>query len=81
MVEESSGNGTLYSYSVVRIGSHPSRGKEAPYPIALVELEEGPVVFSTVIDCVLKDLSVGMDLTVAFEELSADQLHPVFTPV
>lgn len=75
------GDGTLYSYSVVRTESHPDRGGEAPYPVALVELDDGPVLFSTVVDCPLTDLSVGMELTVTFEELTEGQLYPVFAPV
>lgn len=79
--EESDGRGTLYSFSVVRTEGHPDRGNKAPYPVALVELDDGPVIFSTVVDCDHGDLSVGIELTVRFEELSEDQLYPVFRPV
>jgi len=78
--EESAGQGSLYSFSVVRTEGHPDRGSEAPYPVALVELDDGPVIFSTVVGCEPGELSVGMALEVAFEELSDDQFYPVFEP-
>lgn len=77
---ESDGLGRLYSYSVVRTDGHPDRGTEAPYPVALVQLDDGPIIFSTVIDCDPAALTVGMPLTVEFEPFSADQQYPVFTP-
>lgn len=79
-LEESRGTGSLYSYSVVRTDGHPDRGEEAPYPVALVDLDDGPVVFSTVADCDPADLSVGMDLAVEFQALDGNQLYPVFVP-
>lgn len=77
---ESDGRGTLYSYSVVRTEGHPDRGSDAPYPIALVALDDGPIMFSTVVDCAIADLAVDMVLAVDFEALSGAQLYPVFRP-
>lgn len=77
---ESAGTGEVYSYSVVRVDGHPTMGDRAPYVVALVALDDGPTVFSTVTDCAVSEVSVGMDLAVDFERLDGDQLYPVFAP-
>lgn len=80
ILEESDGRGALYSFSIVRTEGHPGRGNAAPYPVALVELDDGPVIFSTVVECDPNKLSVGMGLTVEFRELTEGQPYPVFVP-
>jgi uncharacterized OB-fold protein len=73
------GTGTVYSYSVVRRGSHPERDKEPPYTIALIDLDNGPTMFSTIRDCPPKDVFVGMEVEVGFADSGTGPL-PVFTP-
>lgn len=74
-----SGTGQVYSYSIVRTEGHPAR-EEPPYPVALVTLDEGPTVFSTIVDCPVDNVAVDMCVTVEFRELGNDQVLPVFTP-
>lgn len=45
---ESSGVGTLYSYTVVHMPGHPAWLSQAPYVLAIVELEEGPRLLTEV---------------------------------
>ncbi len=47
-LSDASGRGTVYSYTLVRRAPHPAF--EAPYLVALVRLEEGPVVLTNLID-------------------------------
>lgn len=54
-----SGRGEVYSYSTVY---HPPRGFEefAPYTVALVRLEEGPMVTAQLTDIDANDVTIGM---------------------
>lgn len=79
-LRESNGTGEVHSYSIVRVDSHPARGTDAPYPVCLVSLDDGPTLFSTVLACPLDDLRVGLAVSVAFDTLGGDRLYPVFVP-
>ena len=61
---ELSNQGTLYSYTIVRI---PPAGWPGgvPYALGQVELPEGPHVISEVVDCPYEKLRVGMKLELA----------------
>ena len=61
-----SGKGKLLSY-VINHRPHPSF--DSPYAIALVELDEGPVMMSNIVDCAQtpEALVLDMPLTVTFE--------------
>lgn len=54
-----SGKGEVYSYSIVY---HPPRGFEefAPYTVALVRLEEGPMVTAQLTDVDADQVEIGM---------------------
>lgn len=54
-----SGRGEVYSYSTVY---HPPRGFEefAPYTVALVKLEEGPMLTAQLTDVDADDVHIGM---------------------
>jgi uncharacterized OB-fold protein len=54
-----SGRGEVYSYSTVY---NPARGFEefAPYAVALVRLEEGPMVVAQLTDVDADQISIGM---------------------
>lgn len=68
---ECSGRGTVYSYSVVRRGE--------PYAIALVTLEEGPNVMTTIVDCSIDDIRIGQAVSVVFCDVDG-VLAPMFQP-
>jgi uncharacterized OB-fold protein len=66
---EATGRGTLYSYSVVHRA--PAPGFQVPLVLAIVELEEGPCVFSNLVGCGIADIQIGMPLQVRFEQVAA----------
>jgi uncharacterized OB-fold protein len=70
---EASGRGTLFSFGVMH---QPSPGFEVPYNIAVVELEEGPRLYSSVVGCRNEDLAVGMPLEVEFDAEHLPRFHP-----
>ena len=65
---QASGRGTLYSYSVVHRA--PAPGFAVPLALAVVELEEGPMMFSNLVGCEVDDVRIGMALRVRFEQVA-----------
>lgn len=74
------GQGTVLSYTVVRHPVSPAYKPDVPYIIALVELEEGPVMMSTVAGCDPDDARVGMPVEVGFEQWTETVTMPFFRP-
>ena len=74
-----SGRATLYSY-VIHHRAPP--GFEAPYAIAVVELEEGPRMMTNIVDCpqTPEALELDMPLEVTFEKATDDISIPKFKP-
>jgi uncharacterized protein len=73
------GRGKLYSYTICH---RPLEGfeEDGPYNIALVELEEGVRMMSTVVDCPQEDLKIGMALEVVFDDVTPEVTLPKFKP-
>ena len=73
-----SGRGQLFSYIV----SHhpPVDGFEAPFVVALVELDEGTRLVSNVIGVVPEDVYIGMPLELEFVRVDPDMTLPQFVP-
>ncbi len=74
-----SGRATLHSYV---INQRPAPGFEAPYSIAVVELEEGPRMMTNVVGVpqTPEALELDMPLEVVFEPMSDDISLPLFRP-
>jgi uncharacterized OB-fold protein len=77
----SSGRGTVVSYNVMHQVYHPGFAAEVPYPVVLVELEDGGRMISNVVDCPLDRVRIGLAVEVAFEERTPEIVLPVFRPV
>jgi len=73
---EMSGRGTLYSYTIVHAPVVPPF--EAPYPVILVELEEGPRIVSELAGVSREEIMIGMPLVVDFIDCDAELSLPVF---
>lgn len=64
-----SGRGTLYTFTVLHRLYHPAFADELPYNVAVVELEEGPLMVTNVVDVDNERLTIGMPLRVVFEDV------------
>lgn len=73
---ETSGRGRIASFSIVRRAI--SKAYEAPYVVALIELEEGPVMMSNIVDCDPDTVEIGQHVNVTFEAWSDEITLPVF---
>jgi uncharacterized OB-fold protein len=68
------GRGTLHTYTVIRVAEHPAFAGEVPYNVAVVELDEGPLMLSSVVDVDPRDLVIGMPLEVVFEPVGGQAI-------
>ena len=73
---ESSGKGTLYSFTTVYRPQQPTF--EVPYTVIVVELEEGYYMLSNLIGVEPDEIKIGTPLEVFFEERSEEITLPFF---
>lgn len=58
--EEASGRGTVYTFTVIRQqGAKPFRD-ELPYVVAMIKLDEGPMMMGNITGCEVDVVTVGM---------------------
>jgi uncharacterized OB-fold protein len=72
-----SGRGRLYTYTVARRATHRLLESRLPYVIAIVELDEGPMMTSTIVDTQVDSLRIGQALQVDYEDFDEISI-PVF---
>jgi len=77
--EQSAGNGTVYSWTVVWRPQQPSF--VVPYAPAIVDIDEGYQMLANVVGCDVEDLAVGMRVAVEFHPVSDGVVIPYFRPV
>ena len=66
---EISGDGTLYTYTIARRPTAPDFAGAEPQIIAVVELDEGPRLTSTLVNVEELAIRVGMRLRPVFEDV------------
>ena len=76
-----SGRGTVQSHIVFERAYHEAWADQVPYVVALIELDEGPVLVSNVVGVQPSAVRVGQQVTVTFGRRSATAALPQFTPV
>jgi uncharacterized OB-fold protein len=73
---ESSGRGTLYSYTTVHRPQQPTF--RVPYTVVVVELEEGWFMLSNLMGVEPGEVEIGAPLEVFFEKRSEEITLPLF---
>ncbi len=74
-LQQASGEGTIYTYSVMR------RGVPVQYAIAYVTLAEGPTMMTNIVDCDLDQIRIGQKVRLVFKPSDGGPPVPMFTPV
>lgn len=69
--ETLSGDGTVYSYSVTRAGGGRAWREHLPYVVAYVQLAEGPIIMTNIVDCDPESVRIDMAVSAVFH-LSED---------
>ncbi|MCH7698540.1 MAG: OB-fold domain-containing protein [Chloroflexi bacterium] len=75
----SKGEGTVYTYSIVRQNYHPAFRERIPYVVAWIDLDEGFRMLSNVVDVDVEEVSVGQRVRVRWLDQEGLAL-PAFTP-
>ena len=75
------GTGKVYTYAVMHQQYHPGFAPDIPYNFAIVELDEGVRLFSSIVDCPNDQIRVNMPVKVTFDDVTADITLPRFQPI
>ena len=78
---ESGGRAKIYSYVVYHQAFHPSFKGRLPYVVAVVELDEGPMMLTNIVGCAPDSLSCDMPVQLVWDDVSDDFCLPQFTPI
>jgi uncharacterized OB-fold protein len=80
---ESKGEGTIYTYSVIRQNRNPSFKDLGAYAVAFVDLDEGFRMMSGITGVAdpTKDIKIGQRVKVAWEDQEGGISLPLFAPV
>jgi len=60
----------VYSYTIVHRAATPAFEPDLPYVLAVVELDEGPLMLTTIEACEPDEVAVGAAVEVAFRDLT-----------
>ena len=75
---EASGRGTIFALTLSRVGP-PHLADAVPYPMALVQLAEGPRMLAR-IDARYDELAIGQAVEVDWSHPESRRAFPVFKP-
>jgi uncharacterized OB-fold protein len=79
--EDSSGRGKVFAFNIHRKPFHPAFADKVPYVFALIELEEGPMFGTNIVECRPDDVYIGMPVQVVFSASGDDVILPMFRPL
>ncbi|MEO6397175.1 MAG: OB-fold domain-containing protein [Tepidiformaceae bacterium] len=79
---ESKGEGTVYSYSVVRLNRHPAFAALGPYAVAYVDVDEGFRVLTNIVGLTdpVAEAKIGQRVKLQWEDQETGISLPMFTP-
>ena len=75
-----SGNGRIYSYTVIHHNDVPPFKEMLPYIVALIDLDEGVRVTANIVECTPDVVHVGLPVEVIYEHINDDITLPQFRP-
>ncbi len=68
------GNGVVYTYTIARRATAPQFEDEVPQKIAVVQLDEGPRLTTTLVNVNEDDIRVGMRVRPVFQDVEGQEL-------
>ena len=66
-----SGDGEVLTYTIIYEASEKFEG-QAPYPLAIIQLKEGPKITAQIVDCKIEDVKIGMKVKSTFRKIQDD---------
>jgi uncharacterized OB-fold protein len=75
-----SGKGKVYSFTIIRqvIGNSPAFNKDIPFVVGLIELDEGPRIYSNVTGMKPEEISIDDPVVVYFDDVGLGMALPKF---
>ena len=73
-----SGRATLWSWTIAHPPLLPYFAERAPWPVVIVQLEEGPRMVSNLIDVPVEQYAFGLPLVADYEDIEEDVTLVVF---
>lgn len=77
---DSPGRGVVYTFNVMHKPGLPFMTDRLPFVVALVTLDEGVRIVTNIVNCDPSEVSVGMSVKLAWEDLSDGRKIAVFEP-
>jgi uncharacterized protein len=79
--KEASGRGTVYTFNRHYTAFHPGFRELVPFTYALIQLDEGPMISSNIVECAPEEVEVGLRVEVVFADVAErDVTLPLFRP-
>ena len=78
--ERASGRGTVYTYTVIRQNYAKPFRDLIPYVVAMIALDEGPMMMSNLTGCDTDDVTIGMPVEVWFDQGDEGVAVPYWRP-
>ncbi len=75
---QASGKGTVYTFGIMHQLYHPGFKDELPYNVVVIELAEGPRLYSNLVGVANEQIRVGMPVEVTFERINDEISLPKF---
>lgn len=75
-----SGRGVVHTFTIVHRPTLPAFEDQVPYNVAVVRLDEGPLMVSNLVDCVAEAIRIDLPVEVVFEPLTDTISLPKFRP-
>lgn len=76
-----SGRGKVWGVIEMMQPVIPSFAQDLPYNVVLIELEEGPRLFSNIVGLSAKEIPIDMEVEVVFEDVTDEFALPKFKAV
>lgn len=73
-----SGRGKVHVHTVIRRGRSPATGQDAPFAVAVVELEEGPFFHANIVGIPFEEVKAGLPVEAEFTTHENGMRVPVF---
>ena len=78
---ESSGKGSVYSYTINYQPANPSFADDVPYVLAIIQMDEGWRMDSNTVNIDPQDVRIGMRMEVFWDDVTPEFSLPKFQPV
>lgn len=78
---DASGKGKIISFNITRVAMRPAFKDDVPYVYALIQLNEGPILSSNIINCPPESVHIDMPVRVVYRDVpEIDMTIPYFEP-